>query len=267
MICILAKNDAKYLPKFLEAMKNLDYPKDKLKWVWLYGKSVDDTLQIILDFHKKESYKFEVYEDPVFERLLPSALYNARLCNEFKKLYQGEEYILFPDSDIVELPPKTLKELIRADKDIVAPYVYRRTKDNKEVFYDTYVFRFHGWKFEHVEHEGIVYGYESPIFMALKEPVELDSVGSFFLIKSKVFQSISWDNPVPHLQFCNNAREAGFKVWALPYLKVYHANLDETEAPHFPLEWYVERGFLPQEELTKVGYEQKAGKWILKHWD
>jgi len=266
MICLLVKNDAKHLPQFLNAMKNLDYPKDRLRWIWIYGKSIDDTLSIILEFHKKESYKYEVYEEPVFERLLPNALYVARLCNEFKKMYQGEEYVLFADSDIVEMPPETLKELIRVDKDIVAPYVYRRTSDGKEFFYDTYVFRWHGWKFERVEYKGIVYGYEKPVFANEKQPVELDSVGTFLLIKGEVFKKVDWDNPAPHLQFCKNARKAGYKVWALPYLKIYHADVTQEESPHYSLEWYAQHGMIPFEELSKVGYVKRGGKLVLETW-
>jgi len=267
MLCLLAKNDAKFLPQFLHEMSNLDYPKEKLRWVWIYGKSVDNTLSIILDFHREQPYKFEVYEEPLVERPIQSPLYNARLCNEFKKLYRGEEYVLFADCDIVEIPRETLKELIRVDKDIVAPYVYMRRGDGREVFYDTYVFRFHGWKFESVEHNGKVYTYMDPIFKDAKEPVELDSVGTFLLIKAKVFLSVDWENPVPHLQFCKNARKKGFKVWALPYLKIYHANVEGTETPHYPVEWYVMRGLLPSEELEKIGYEKRGSKWVLKTWD
>jgi len=72
-IAILTKNDARYLPKFLKAMKELDYPKKKLRWIWLYGKSIDNTLDLILDFHKKETYKFEVYEEPVIDRPINSS--------------------------------------------------------------------------------------------------------------------------------------------------------------------------------------------------
>jgi len=118
MIALLTKNDAKTLPRFLKAMKGLDYPKKKMRWVWIYGKSVDDTLDIILEFHKKNKYPYEIYEEPVFERKLDSALYNAYLCNLFKTLIKDEEYVLFADTDIVEIPPHTLKELIRVEERI-----------------------------------------------------------------------------------------------------------------------------------------------------
>lgn len=268
MICLLSKNEAKSLPQFFKAMEQLDYPKEKLRWVWMYGRSVDDTLSLIQEFHKKNSYKYEIYEEPVFERLLASSLYNARLCNEFKNLYKKEEFVLFIDSDVIEMPPETLKELVKVDKDIVAPYPYRKDSAGSEFFYDTYVFRFHGWKFERIEYQGKVFDYSNPIFKDEKKPVEIDSVGTCLLIKANVFLEVDWDNPVPHLQFCNKARSKGFKVWALPYLKIYHVDVTEiNESPHFPLEWYVMRGILPVEEMEKVGYEKKEKQWVLKHWD
>jgi len=267
MLCLLTKNDARLLPQFFKAMEQLDYPKEKLRWVWMYGKSVDDTLNLILEFHKKSSYKYEVYEEPVFERLLASSLYNARLCNEFKHLYKEEEYVLFIDTDVIGMPPETLKELVKVDKDIVAPYPYRIDKTGTEYFYDTYVFRYHGWKFESVEYEGKIYGCIHPIFQDEKKPVELDSVGTCLLIKANIFLEVDWGNPVPHLQFCNAARKKGFKVWALPYLKIYHADVTGIDTPHYSLEWYVRNRILPSEELGKVGYERKGKQWVLKHWE
>ena len=236
-IAILTKNDARYLPKFLKAMKELDYPKEKLRWVWLYGKSIDNTLDLILDFHKKETYKYEVYEEPVIDRPINSSLYNAELCNVFKEFYKGEDFVLFADTDVIEIPKNTLKEMVKLNLDIIAPYPY--IKEGKKLrFYDTYVFRYQGWKFEHVEINGKVYDHTNPPFKNFKKPVELDSVGTFMLIKGEVFKKVNWSNPAPHLQFCLSAKELGYKVYALPYLKIIHASL-ESENPHYPVEWYL----------------------------
>ena len=126
MLAILTKNDAKYLPKFLKAMKELDYPKENLRWVWIYGKSIDRTLDIILEFHKKEPYKFEIYEEPLIERPIDSSLYNAELCNAFKEFYKGEDFVLFADTDVIEIPKNILKEMTKLNLDIVAPYPYQK---------------------------------------------------------------------------------------------------------------------------------------------
>jgi len=263
LVAILTKNDAKYLPKFLKAMKELDYPKDKLRWVWIYGKSIDNTLDIILNFHKKENYKFEIYEEPVIERLLPSSLYNAELCNAFKDFYKEEDFVLFADTDVIEIPKNTLKEMVKVNLDIVAPYPYLR--EGKRIrFYDSYVFRYKSWKFEHVEENGKVYDVYNPIFKDEKKPVELDSVGTFLLIKGEVFKKVKWSNPAPHLQFCLSARKLGFKVYGLPYLKIFHANVGGEE-PHYPVEYYVRMKLVPASELGKVGYVKVSNrKWVFK---
>ncbi len=251
MICLSTKNDAKYLPRFLKAMEELDYPKDKLRWVWLYGKSVDNTLEIILDFHKKRNYRYEVYEEPVLHRPIRSSLYNAELCNEFKKLYEGEEFVLFPDTDVVKIRPNLLKELVKLNLDIVAPYVWIENSNPRQ-FFDTYVFRYSGQRFDKLVINGKLYDAWHPPFLDKKEPVELDSVGTFILIKGKVFQEVDWENPAPHYQFCKNARKKGYKVYACPWLEIEHADVLKDGEVHLPVEWYVAKGLLPKEELKKM---------------
>jgi len=260
MICLLTKNDAKYLPRFLATMNKLDYPKTKLRWVWIYGKSKDNTLQIILDFHKKHSYKYEVYEEFPIHMPVRSSLYVAELCNAFKELYKDEEYVLFADTDVVQVPRNTLKEMVKVNKDIVAPYVYI---EGTKQFFDTYVFRINGYRFDKVVLNGKVYDSLNPPFKDEKKPVELDSVGTFILIKGEVFKRVRWENPAPHLQFCKNARKLGYKVYALPYIKIYHANVLKEGEYHLPVEYYVQRGVLPESELEKVGYVRRGDKWVL----
>lgn len=254
LICITAKNDAKFLPRFLEQMKDLNYPKEKLKWIWMYGKSIDDTLDLILDFHKKTPYQFEVYEEPVFENKTRSSLWIADLLNFFKKLWKDEDYILFPDCDIVKIPPETLNVLIGAKKDIVAPYIWIEGSKPRQ-FFDTYIFRVNNKTYANVEIDGKKYDAWNPPFKDSKEPVQLQSVGSFILIKSKVFNKVSWDNPAPHYQFCKAARNSGFTVWSLPFLEIEHANVTGVETPHLPVEYYVVRGLLESRYLKKMQEE------------
>ena len=91
-----------------------------------------------------------------------------------------------------------------------------------------------------------------PPFKEEKVPIQLDSVGTFYLIKAKVFKEVPFDNPCPAYQFCKNARKKGYTVWALPSLVIEHANVEGLETPHLPLEWYVSRRILPASELEKL---------------
>jgi hypothetical protein len=85
-----------------------------------------------------------------------------------------------------------------------------------------------------------------------KLPTEIGSVGTLVVMKGKVFKDVLFENPVPTLQFCKNARIAGYRIWFAPWIKVIHANTMEKGEYHMPLEFYVKAGTLPIEELEKV---------------
>ena len=239
LICIAVKNDAKYLPKFLKNFDKLDYPHDKLRFVIMYGKSVDMSLKILERYFSKRDFKYEIYNDPPFKKKIESAAYLAEVCNEFVEKMKDEEYLVIIDSDISSFPPKTLKRLIKEDKDIIAPYVFI---EGRKQFFDTTIFRnLEGEKFPE---------FNPP---QSKKPIKVGSVGTFVCIKRRVLDSgVRWENPYPHLQFCKNARKKGFDIWALPSLIVYHADVERDREFHYSLEFYVERGLLPKEELEKV---------------
>jgi len=245
LLCLLTKNNAQSLPRFLKAMDEIDYPKEKLRWTWMYGKSVDNTLDLILEYHKSRPYRFEIYEEPCIKRPIRGSLYNAQLYTEFKSFWKEEPFVLFIDSEIVQIPPKAIKELVETDKDIIAPFIFI---EGTETFYPSCLFC---WK-------GLRFGYwpEIASFRNSKDPVELDSVGTMVLIKSKAFLEAEWENPLPFYQFCKDAKEKGFQVWGAHYIKVYH-----SKVTHYPLEWYVLKKLLPQTELSKIGFRLEEGAW------
>jgi hypothetical protein len=265
MVCILAKNVGSVLVPFFRSWGALDYPKEKFRFVWIYGKSDDSTLQYIEAGMKEGKYRYEIYEEPFFDPGLRSALYNADAANYFKRLYNNEPYVIMADADIQNFPSGLIKELLGVDKDIVAPYPYFYFK-GQEYFFDTYVFRWHGWTFNQVYKDGKLYDQTHPLFGDSKTPVELDSVGTFFMMKGEVLKNVSWSNPVPNLQFCWSARKKGYHVWALPYVKITHVFKDLESK--YSLEKFVLDGMIKEEELLKVGYvyNKKTQRLELKTW-
>jgi hypothetical protein len=162
--------------------------------------------------------------------------------NEFKKYYKDEDFVVIDDGDVVKIPKTFLAETTNLNLDIVAPGIWI-DQTNPPQFFDTFVFRtLDGKKFPPF---GIPYKNS-------KLPIQLNSVGTLVVVKGNIFKKIAFDNPAPTLQFCKNARKAGFKVWFAPWIEVYHANTMEMGEYHMPIEVYVKRGIIPKEDLEKV---------------
>jgi len=242
LICFALKNAASYLQKFLTNFENINYPHDKLRFIITYGKSIDFTLEIIQKWFGERDFPYEIYHEPIMKKLTDDAAYLADLCNEWLSLLKDEKYVLFLDSDLSYFPPDIFQKLLESNKDIVAPYVYI---EGTQIFYDTYVFRTLENKkypaFNPPSHDG-------------KKAIELQSVGTFFLCKREVIDAgTRWENPVPALQFCKNARKLGFKVWALPYVTINHFDLKKVgQSFHKPIEWYISQGIIPKSEYEKI---------------
>lgn len=217
MICIPTKGDSKYLPNFLQAIGKLTYPKDKIRVVIVYG---GEFPKIMDEFFHTNGFIYAIYEEPQFINLTRNSLYIADICNYFKKLYGGEDYILMTDSDLSYIQPNLIEELIIVDKDVVAPYIWQEFAMDE--FFDTYVFRRDG---------NTTFNCHTIPFKDSKVPVEFESVGTIFLIKRNVFIEANWENPIPHLQFCKNVRRLGYKVWACPYVRVLHADVRNESHP------------------------------------
>jgi len=242
LVCLATKNDAEYIDKFLSNLETIDYPHDKLRFVIEYGKSVDFTLEKIVEFFSKRDFEYEIYHEPYMKKPIESAFYISEIYNEFIKLLKDEDYLLFVDSDISSIPSNLIRELLKVNKDVVAPYVYIEGKKN--AFFDTYVFRtLDNKKFSRYNPPG----------EGTKVPLEVLSIGTLYLCKRQVIDAgASFENPCQHLQFCKNARKLGFKIWTLPYLIILHRDLESEGDYHLPIEWYVQRGILPMSEYEKV---------------
>jgi len=194
------KNASSYLPNFLQQIENLDYPKDKIRLLFVYGESQDNTLEIL----KNCKLNREVYAEQNIWRGEGGPELLADAWNDMCSICT-EDYFVHASADLKYIPPDILQRLIAHDKDIVAPFTYI---ENTNKFFDTYVFRIRGQRFpENIKLEGLT---------------EVDSVGTFMVIKKKVIEQVKWENPHPPLQFCHNARKKGFKVYVDPSIAVIH---------------------------------------------
>lgn len=245
MMAMAVKNCAKWLPYCLRALLEMDYPHEKLRFVFAYGQSIDGTKEVI----EKNCTENDIAYEILNELEIPwtkNAAYLAGTMNLVQDQLRDEDYILYADADVVEMPKNLLKVLISANKDIVAPCPMMETDGGRLIFYDTYVFRdLQGRDFTAIQ--------RNPRHPWLgKDSAEMMSIGTLGLVKRKVAEQVRWDNPIPWLQYCLNARRKGFRVWALPSLRILHANVQTESSSHVRLEEYVRRGIVPSSELKKT---------------
>ncbi|MFH1547089.1 MAG: hypothetical protein ABIC57_01230 [bacterium] len=243
LIVTPTKNDAHYLERHCKTWENVDYPRDKIRWIWMCGESDDNTLTLLNNYFSNGKWKCEIYAEPKFDNLTGNAMWIADVVNAARNIYNNEDFVVLCDSDIVKISPSLLKEVVELDLDIVAPYVWHDGRERD--FFDTYVFR---------ELDGTRYPVRNVPHMNSKEPVELASVGTMLLIKGEIFKSVKFENPCPNLQFCKNARKKGYKIWAVPWITILHADVGKEgrRENHDAPEDFVKKGVLPKSILEKL---------------
>jgi GT2 family glycosyltransferase len=66
-------------------------------------------------------------------------------------------------------------------------------------------------------------------YVNLNTPIEVSSVGSFYLMKYKVLKNTKYsgNSDSEQVEFCNNARANGYKIFVSPKLSVLHVNLEK----------------------------------------
>ena len=220
-VCTPVKNCAFWIDAFLS---KLDEFKDVNRVIFSYGESYDPTLLILKNWMKKTNHKVELYQEPKMNALSSAQI--GAIYQDFQELIgKGDDaWVLLADADLTYMPPDLIQRLQVQDKDIIAPYVWMRNCIPK-MFYDSYVFRLNGSRYHPLD----------PPMLGGKTG-KLDSVGTCFLIKRKVFLDVPYGDPYPHLKFCNDARAKGYTVWADPTISVTHVDLTRFGINHLPIE-------------------------------
>ena len=243
MIGIMVKNSARYLPVLLEQLENLDYPKDLMRVVFIYGESKDNSLDILKEYSKRTKMKVEIYKENRDNFLRVMGIWGSgSIYKDFQDLLE-EDYFLFLDSDLIFLPQSLITDLININEDIVAPFVW---SENYRHFYDNYIFRIDNSRFHPFFPPGI----------GLDSPFEVDSVGTCFLARREVFKDTPISNPQPNLMFALNAKRKGYKIFAVPYISIIHPDLELKGIYHSPPP--PEYGFQPSNVFKTTGNRVKS---------
>lgn len=231
LVCGLAKDASRWLPRNIVAIEGLDYPKELLSYSYVEGGSSDNTVQLLADWlvtkKKWTLRKYDLEPDLDLAEEVDTRIrswISAQLC---WKALDDEDYVFMCDSDVVEMPPQTLVSLVQKDVDIVHPYVYVDNSNlpanwnaGKKLFYDTWAFRFHGVPWDNTS--------TTPLKMVERADsrglIEMDSVGfNPVLIKRRVIDEVSYSGEADCLGYFQMARRFGFRIYSMPSIEVTHA--------------------------------------------
>lgn len=210
-VFVPVKNCAIWLLRFLQGINKL---KDISRIVFCYGQSQDPTLTILKTWMEYTKHYVQIFEEPRLGGAMSSAEI-AGIYREFQQIMKegDEEYALLLDADIMRMQTNLVPKLKNLDKDIVAPFVWTLFHQPPQ-FYATYTFRLDKCRF---------HPFKPPTGGG--KPFQVDSVGTCLLVKREPFLEVEYQDPYPHIKFCNAARQKGYEVWADPRTTVQHVDL------------------------------------------
>jgi len=244
LIGFVARNAEGTLPRFLEQLDNLDYPKDRLRYACVEGGSTDNTRGIILEWMKPKKNTFFIQHDmddaelSHRERMFCSSnLWRHYVKTRFKGV-EPVDYVFQCDADVTKIPPETLRVLINLDVDIVAPFIYVDQEKHpqnrwraKKTFYDIWGYRYlygpyPGHQFNvdiHEYYKRNLVRDKSIRADTEKRLIPMQCVGANpILARREVYEKVWYTGVKATPGWCMAAREAGFKVWAYPDLECIH---------------------------------------------
>jgi len=207
-----------------QVIRDINYPKDNMRFVYsiqdnVYKKTIAEEIKKLKD---ETGYNIEAYIEPHDRNLKAyGQQMSAPIFNDWKNIFD-EDYFMLLDSDIVLMPKFTVKELLRVNYPITAPYVYMI---GTGTFYSTWEFRMGGRRFSN----------QNPPGAGLLVPIQIDSAGAVMMVQGDVFKEIEFTNPYPTVMFCYRAFNRGYRTAGLPYVMVQHDNLAARRIFHSPL--------------------------------
>lgn len=245
--CLPLRNSATWLPKNIPILESFD---DVTKVVISYDtETTDNTLDYVKKWKENSKKNIEVYARPKPPYQVHSSAEIAYVYRDFANIVKDsdESHLLLWDHDVIDAPKSMVKRLLKHDKDIIAPYPYIKYHQPFKQFYDTHVYRKSGYRF---------HPYNPPYNDG--KPFQVDSVGTAFLVKKEVFMATPYDDPYPHMLFCNQSREKGYEVWVDPEIEIWHVDLTRLNEYHYmveqiPTSRHYNPSFRPPDMITDSG--------------
>ncbi|KAL4867157.1 hypothetical protein BDV12DRAFT_186916 [Aspergillus spectabilis] len=271
LMCTPLRDAASHLPMFFSHLRNLTYPHSQIDLAFLVSDSKDRTNEILLEMleelqhdpdHKMPFGEISVIQKDFGQQVnqdVESRHGFAAQAGRRKLMAQARNWLLsatlrpthswvyWRDADVLTAPSTILEDLMRHDKDVIVPNVWRPLPEwlGGEQPYDL-----NSWQESETalaladtldEDAVIVEGYAEyatwrPHLAYLRDPygdpdmeMELDGVGGVsILAKAKVFRAgvhfpaFSFEKHAETEGFGKMAKRMGFSVVGLPHYTIWH---------------------------------------------
>ncbi|KXT12086.1 hypothetical protein AC579_1856 [Pseudocercospora musae] len=300
LLCAPLRDAAPHLPMFFSHLRNLTYPHNLIDLAFLVGDSKDNTLELLSEMlqglQEVEDRKMAFGEISVIEKDFGQKVNQdvesrhgfAAQASRRKSMAQARNWLLsaalrpthswvyWRDVDVETAPFTILEDLMRHNKDVIVPNVWRPLPDwlGGEQPYDL-----NSWQESETalaladtldEDAVIVEGYAEyatwrPHLAYLRDPygdpdmeMEIDGVGGVsILAKAKVFRSgvhfpaFSFEKHAETEGFGKMAKRMKFSVVGLPHYTIWHLYEPSVDDIRHMEEMEQERKQREQEEKEK----------------
>ncbi|KAJ0414931.1 Anp1-domain-containing protein [Aspergillus carlsbadensis] len=307
LMCTPLRDAASHLPMFFSHLRNLTYPHHLIDLAFLVSDSKDQTNEMLLEM--LEELQHDPDRDMPFGEIsviqkdfgqqvnqdVESRHGFAAQAGRRKRMAQARNWLLsatlrpthswvyWRDADVLTAPVTILEDLMRHDKDVIVPNVWRPLPDwlGGEQPYDL-----NSWQESETalaladtldEDAVIVEGYAEyatwrPHLAYLRDPygdpdmeMELDGVGGVsILAKAKVFRAgvhfpaFSFEKHAETEGFGKMAKRMGFSVVGLPHYTIWHLYEPSVDDLRHMEEMEEERKAIEDEEHAQTEREERT---------
>ncbi|CAA21290.2 Mannan polymerase II complex anp1 subunit [Schizosaccharomyces pombe] len=308
LICAPLRNAAEHLNMFFGHMNNLTYPHELIDLAFLISDTDDNTLEVLkqhLDAIQNDEDESKHFNNVLIMLKDFGAIFGQEFSDRHGFAAQGprrklmararnwllsaaiqpyHSWVYWRDVDVETAPNTILEDLMRHDKDIIVPNVYRPLPDwlGNEQPYDL-----NSWAESETalqladtlgEDDVIVEGYAEyatwrPHLAYLRDPngdpsveMPLDGIGGVSIMsKAKVhlegceFPAFSFEKHAETEGFGKMAKRMGFSVYGLPHYVIWHIYEPSDDDKRIMAEMERERKEREAAELEEAKKYQTAG--------
>lgn len=249
LILTPVKNAERVLPNYVENLKTLTYPHDRISLALLEGDSTDGTFgwlserldELRREFARVELFKRDYgYTPPSHRAAAPDQLQRrgilARSRNYLLARALGdEEWVLWIDADVCRWPRDVIERLLAARKDIVVPHCLVEGTD-RTFDYGTFRLKPDAGDLDWTPYlvDGLLHsppGFGRFYLSDLRafDCASVDSVGGTMLLvcadlhrEGLTFPSVPYNRYIETEGLAQLAKDMGHRCWGLPNLEIFH---------------------------------------------